>query len=380
MRSSSRREYLINKNNLLISEDYNKNHFNSLRLMMAIAVIWSHAFALYYGSEDSEPLSLLLNGQYNAGNVAVRVFFIISGFLITISYLHSSSLLSYMRKRVARIYPGFIVAVMLCAFIVVPLFSTQVELTPTTIWRTIWRAFTLKGAMPPSDVFAGNPGIKAVNGALWSIPFEFWCYIAIAALGALRLLRWRLFLLVAMLTIMIGRAVLDFVGIKPGIPVLDNIIGWSYLWFSVAPCFLAGALAYLYRDRLPRSGALAVALSIAFVGAAHTSDLLCDALFPIATAYLTFYVAFGGRALPDFAKFGDFSYGTYLYGFPIEQMLVTASLPFLLYVPAAIFLSLCAGTASWFIVERRFLKRRSQEMRQLGVSMPAPVESFARSA
>lgn len=340
-----------------------------MRLMMALLVIWSHAFALYFGSEDTEPVSLLLNGTYNAGNVAVRVFFIISGFLITISFLHSSSMLRYMRKRVERIYPGFIVAVMVCAFVVVPFFSTHADLSPTSIWGTIWHALILQGAMPASDVFASNP-VDAVNGALWSIPFEFWCYIAIAGLGALNLIGNRLFLLVSMLLIMAGKAVLDFYGVKPGIPIINEIIGWPYLWFSVAPCFLAGALAYMYREKLPRSRVLAGALLVAFIVSAYVSSLLCDALFPIVAAYLTFYVAFSRRELPNAAVHGDFSYGTYLYGFPIEQMLVGASLPFAIYVPTAMGLSLVAGVASFFLVEDRFKSGKRAAARP--VEQPVP--------
>jgi len=278
-------------NYLLIPEDYSTNHFNSLRLAMSLLVIWSHAFALYFGSEDTEPVSVILNGQYNAGNIAVRVFFIISGFLITISFLRSRSFFSYMRKRVARIYPGFVVAVTVCAFAVVPMFSTHVEMTLATVSRTIWKILLLRGVMPPSDVFAGNH-LQAVNGALWSIPYEFWCYLAVAALGAFGLIYQRLFLLTSMLAIMTGKVILDLNGIKPSIPILDNITGFTYLWFSVAPCFIAGILAYLYRDKLPRSRVLAAILVLLFIGSAHTSTLLCDVLFPFVAAYLTFFIAF----------------------------------------------------------------------------------------
>lgn len=87
-----------------------RNNFDAIRLAMALLVIWSHCFAIYYGSEANEPISRLMGGHYNAGNVGVWVFFIISGFLITHSYVRSPDLLAYLRRRVARIHPGFIVA------------------------------------------------------------------------------------------------------------------------------------------------------------------------------------------------------------------------------------------------------------------------------
>ena len=82
-------------------------------------VVWSHSFALYFGSENREPISLLTKGAINSGKVGVYVFFIISGFLITQSYERSASALSYLRKRICRIYPGFIVATIICAFVIV---------------------------------------------------------------------------------------------------------------------------------------------------------------------------------------------------------------------------------------------------------------------
>lgn len=361
-------------NVLLIPKDYRENHFNSLRFMMALLVVWSHAFALYFGSEDTEPISLILDGQYNAGNVAVRVFFIISGYLITISFLRTRSLPAYMRKRVARIYPGFIVAVMICAFVVVPLFSLHADLSMATAAQTVGLSFLLHPSFPASDVFAANPG-QAVNGALWSISFEFWCYLGLAALGLSKILRHRSAVLAIMLGIMAARAYLDVQGLKPSGGIIGDIVGWPYLWLSIAPCFLAGVLAYLYRDELPRSRALAVGFFAALILSAHLSDLLCDALFPIVTAYLTFYFAFSSSRIPDAAMFGDFSYGTYLYGFPIEQMLVGAALPFALYVPSAMILSVGAGVVSWFLIERRFLPRKLVVTRR--DEWPLPISSFA---
>lgn len=366
---------------LLIPTTLSNNYFNQMRIVMALLVIWSHSFAIYYGTEDFEPVSLLLNGTFNAGNVGVRVFFAISGFLITLSYLRTRTLGSFLHKRIMRIYPGFLMAVAICAFVVIPLFSTHVNLSLASIARTIGGAFLLRSEWPASDVFTGPPHhFPAVNGALWSIPFEFWCYIATAALGLAGMLRHRLLILIAMVGILVGKIWLDFLGLKPGGGIIGAIIGWPYLWFSIAPCFLAGMLAYLYRDVIPRSRALAVALPIALVVSAHVARPLCEVLFPVVAAYLTFYIAFSRAESPEPAKDrGDFSYGTYLYGFPIQQMLLHAGLPFVLYMPAAMGLSVAAGAASWFLVERRFLVRKRRPEAIIPRADPA-VAGEARSA
>ena len=110
-----------------------ENNFNTMRLMMALLVVWSHSFALFLGSEDNEPISLLMNGAYNAGNIGVLVFFVISGFLITHSFQNSKSLREYMVRRVRRIHPGFIVATTICAFVVVPLYSDMTKIDASEV-------------------------------------------------------------------------------------------------------------------------------------------------------------------------------------------------------------------------------------------------------
>ena len=346
----------------LIALDLSHNHFNFLRLSMALLVIWSHCFAIFYGSEDHEPVSRLLNGVYNSGNIAVRVFFVISGFLITLSYVRSRSLPGYLKKRVMRIYPGYIAAALLCLFVVTPLFSTQADWSAEGIGKALATMMVLRAKFPPSDAFAGHP-VTAVNGALWSIPYEFYCYIGVIGLGLTGLLhkRLRLLVLAALLGLMAVKTGLDITGLRPGGGIFGTIFGWPYMWFSVAPCFLTGTLAYLYRDMLPRSWVLAILLPLALIASTYVSPLLSDWLFPPVIAYVTFFIAFSRAPLPDFAHFGDFSYGTYLYGFPIQQMMLGLGLPFLAYVPLTMLASLLAGVVSWFAIERRFLAKKSRE-------------------
>ena len=102
-----------------------RNNFDAIRLTMAVVVVWSHSFALYYGSEETEPLSILMRGTYNAGNVGVLVFFVISGFLICQSYFHCKNVLQFLERRARRIYPGYMAATLIGAFIVIPLFSSR---------------------------------------------------------------------------------------------------------------------------------------------------------------------------------------------------------------------------------------------------------------
>src|SRR6476660_364780 len=171
---------------LLIPSDLNnlkRNNFDAIRLTMALAVVWSHSFALFYGSEKTEPTSILLSGAYNAGNLGVMVFFVISGFLVTKSLFSSDSLLQFIMRRIRRVYPGYLVATSICAFVIIPIYAHLMNMTVGEVFKTLGANLFLRNYFPPSNAFTANPTPNVVNGSLWSIPFEFWCYIGIAALG-----------------------------------------------------------------------------------------------------------------------------------------------------------------------------------------------------
>lgn len=341
------------------------NNLDALRLGMALLVVWSHCFALWYGTEAIEPVSRLLGGVYNAGNVAVLGFFTISGFLITLSYARTSSPRRYLMRRVRRIYPGYLAAVLVCSLIVVPAFSTR-RFGELGLREVLGLAsnLLLRNYIVASDAFASGP----VNGALWSIPYEFWCYLGVLALGLAGLIHRRALwpLLAAM--VMLARLALDLTGWNPGGGWLAVIVGYPYFWFVVAPSFLLGAAVYQYRRWIPRSAALLIALLLATIAGAlllptpHVTRLL----FPPTLAYLVFYAAFSPRLKAHgAARFGDFSYGAYLYAFPIQQMLVftlRGRIPFAAFVPLAMLGSLAAAVLSWFLVERWFVRAAERKV------------------
>jgi peptidoglycan/LPS O-acetylase OafA/YrhL len=339
---------------------------------MALLVVWSHSFALYFGSEDSEPLSQITNGHYNSGNLAVFVFFIISGFLVFQSYENTPSTFRYFNKRMRRIYPGYVVATSICAFIVIPVFSTRSlsDYSSTEIVSTLLLNLVLKNHFPISDAFSQNQS-HSINGSLWSIPYEFWCYIGIAALGALRLLKYR-FVSLAIITIaMLARLLLDATDRRPGGGILEQIIGWPYLWFSIIPCFMIGLAAYQYRRAIPRNRTILILLISGFLIACRLprdglhQKLIVDVLFPFVASYSVFYFAFESSGAAVLSRLGDFSYGTYLYGYAIQQMLLASfqSLQFTVFVSASLFLSATAGIISWYVVEHWFLPSRNPPAR-----------------
>jgi peptidoglycan/LPS O-acetylase OafA/YrhL len=349
---------------------------------MALLVVWSHSFALWLGSEDSEPVSLLFGGIYNIGNLGVLAFLTISGFLITLSWLRAKSWIKYLRRRFLRIYPGYLFAILVCSLVVVPGFSSRqfFALSANEIGGLLSNLL-LRNYILSSDAFGGGP----VNGSLWSIPYEFWCYLGVLALGAAGLFRWRLIYPLLIVTVMAIRVWLDLTGRRPGGGLVETIFGFPYLWFNVLPPFLLGGAVYLYRDRLPRSALLLAYLILATVAAGHLplSEIprttLTRLLMPLTLTYVIFYVAFSpALRVHDAARYGDFSYGTYLYAFPIQQMfaaMLKSQVNFAVYVLLCLVASLLAGVASWHLVEKWFLPRLRRTGALEGVKRPLENEA-----
>jgi len=337
---------------LLVSEK--PNNFDAIRIAMAFLVVWSHSFALYFGTESRELISRLTHGSVNAGNVAVDVFFVISGFLITKSFERSRSWWTYLKKRVARIYPAYLVATSLCAFVLLPLYA-GIRYSPRAIVNTIGLNLMLRNWFVSPDPFIHNH-IHALNGSLWSIPIEFWCYIGVLAFGLLRLSR---LFLAATFGVIVGAHVWTVgTGKVWGGGILALVVGWPNIWFQMAPFFIAGMLCYLYRDRIPRSGWVAAGGLLFFTILSWTLPLVGQAVLPAALAYAVLHWAFAPRVLPA-ARFGDFSYGSYLYAFPIQQLLLSlTTFRFTAFVATSMALTLCAGVMSWFVVERWFHRTR----------------------
>jgi peptidoglycan/LPS O-acetylase OafA/YrhL len=361
------------------------NNFDFIRLALAVLVIYSHSFPLGTGSEASEPIRIFTRGQMTGGAIAVDLFFIMSGFLISASAERSSGILSYLQKRVARIYPAFIVSAVLTATLVVPFISAHIAgASPITRFGDFFlqtlrlREFDYTGAFPT------NPYPIAINGSVWSIQYEFWCYLGVALLLSVGLLRKRAVLLSLFFASVGVSVAFQVEGWIFGGKWLGILMGSPQLWVRLLPLYLAGVVFYLYRDKIRSNPWAAVASAIALCIAARI-PCGCAALFPIAGAYLVFYLAFAPQLnLRRAGRFGDFSYGTYLYAFPIMQLLMRSIghpvAPLFLFACATP-LTLLAAIASWYGVERRFLRpgRRKETFEAAIDTRPTPAARLKRA-
>jgi peptidoglycan/LPS O-acetylase OafA/YrhL len=344
------------------SWDGRHNNFDALRLLLALLVIFSHCYPLAAGNLEYEPLLHLSRLQFSFGGMAVYLFFVMSGFLITASMERSRSAGQFLRRRIVRIYPAFIAFALISFFVIARISGAILIASPwhrwaDAVWQTLrLREYTYANAFPYSA--SGN---RAINGATWSIPYEFFCYLGVLLLGVTSLLKWRvwpLLLLFAAIAMSVAFALNPWSGV--GWQWFGQTIGMPSLWAQLLPNYLAGMVFYLYRDRIPYSRWLAL-LSLALVIIAARLPCGESVVFPLAGAYLLFYLAFAPwLPLHQAARFGDFSYGLYLWGYPIQQLLVQHTghpeTPLHLFATAAP-LAFMAAVLSWYGVERHFLRR-----------------------
>lgn len=342
--------------------DARNNNFDVIRFIAAIMVIFAHSYPLTYNHDDYELLNQITNHQMTFGTLGVAIFFIISGFLIFQSYTHAPNILVYTKARCLRIFPALIVVLVLTTFIFGPLMT---ELSMTEYFHSPLIYTYLSGVLlfpvyyDLPGVFAHNPYPNIVNGSLWTIPYEVVCYILLAILGIMRILRFSWILLLSLLMIFIFRLIWFDVS-----PELQNQLK---IWFyglglgktiELGSYFLAGMVIYAYRDRIVLHYYLAILSIIILLLATIFGGL--QAWFLLAGSYLIIYIGFAPwLRCHNFARYGDFSYGIYIYAFPIQQSLVYFSganwhplLNALLTIP----LVLICAFLSWHLVESKALR------------------------
>jgi peptidoglycan/LPS O-acetylase OafA/YrhL len=336
---------------------WRQNNFGVMRVILALLVLVAHCFYLLKPNEanSTDPLARLTHGATQFGYVAVDGFFIVSGFLIASSWEQSRSGGAYLRKRVARIYPGFAAAYLLLA-IFIPLDVTG-KLSMVTLLKSPVHILLLNKFLYP-HIFANNPYAGDANGSLWTIAYEFRCYLLLPFLALLGFPRRR-WLSLALLAVSLALLPLVTPAWNFSRPfALRMAFDSAAPYPRLVSCFTSGIAFYAYRSIIPRSRVLAL-MSVVALAAASRSMQALDFLYPVVGTYLLLWLAYCPVGVENFTRHGDFSYGIYLYSFPIQQFfierlgagigpwsLLTLALPF----------ALAAGVLSWFVVERRFLR------------------------
>jgi peptidoglycan/LPS O-acetylase OafA/YrhL len=338
------------------------NNFGLLRLAFAFFVIVSHSSELIDGDRSREPFTRLF-GTISLGDFGVDGFFLVSGYLITQSFENSRTVWSYVWKRVLRIYPAFIAASLVCLLFVAPF--SGVQLTTLTGGEWVKSFFRIILLSPPAlpGAFSGQPH-AALNGSMWTIAYEFRCYGLIAVLGLLGVFRRRkVFLSISVASLLLAA----FVPIDLTPPsLLYDLFGTLRESLRFTSLFLFGAVFYVYRDKIKYASTAVIVAAPVLIASLFNTQAAALAI-PTLGGFLIFWFAF----LPNTPRLNavnrstDVSYGTYLYAWPV-QMLVVRYFPGISPVSVlliATFFSVALAFLSWSCIEQPFLSLKRAPLR-----------------
>lgn len=287
------------------------NNLNIIRFLAALAVIWSHSFSITLGA--GSPGSFLdqrTGDRLSIGGFAVAIFFFYGGILIAKSCEHHSGARSFFAIRSKRIFPQLATVVLLCTFVMGPLIT---ELSPASYFSNPGTyAYLLNAVLvlvhPLPGVFASNPYPDVVNGALWTLPVEYACYVLCFVVFLATRFRKKGTTTVTVLMLVASLAFLVF----------SNLAMLSVVRAVME--FVLGMLVWTWRDSIPVSkacglGSIFLMVALLYFGLDLLAMIVC---FP----YALLWLGWGTRhKIANFANGADLSYGTYLWGFPVQQLL-----------------------------------------------------------
>lgn len=325
------------------------DNFLLLRFVAASLVIYGHAPAITGGTAPVDLFARLNWGTYS-GSIAVDLFFIVSGFLVTGSFLRNPRLVDFAWARAIRIVPAYAVCLVLTAGVLGAAY-TDLRLReyfqhPDTLGyvvRNLKFDILMQWQLP--GVFADNPKSDVVNGSIWTLPAEVRMYVLVAALGVIGTLSWRSLFN----TVVLGLLVLGV--LYPEQTPMSN----PREYLRLAGLFVAGAFCYVNRERIPLRGSLLLAL----VGMAWLwrNTPVFPYLFAAAEVAFAFWFAYNTR-WRGFNRFGDYSYGIYLWGYPAQQIVAAhaGGLHSHGNALAGFLIALALAIASWHLVEQPALR------------------------
>ncbi|OBG61143.1 MULTISPECIES: acyltransferase [unclassified Mycobacterium] len=337
--------------------DPRRNALNAFRLGLAAEVILWHSFPVTGRMPPAPTLQLLFS-------VGVDGFFAISGFLITASWLNDPRARDYFTARALRIFPGFYVCLLVTALAFAPISVAIQGGSPTKLLFSsapleyIWKNSALIYLHHfVGDTPKGIPDAGGWNASLWSLIWEFMCYIIVAIIGLVGLANRRWVSPAILILATLGALVLPPLT-YPGVWTIPQLAVRSALTFS------AGALLYQWKDVIPARWSLVAVSVVIVLASSQLPDYRVVGALPLAYAVVVSGILLKHRRL---RLRTDLSYGVYIYAFPTQQLLAICGLiwlnPLIYFViSTAATLPLAAG--SWFLVEKPAQRLKSRLKRK----------------
>jgi len=330
-----------------------KNSFDLLRLCAAALVLYSHQHALLGVAEPE------LLGWSTFGGVGVSVFFFLSGFLVWSSWARDPDVKRFFIRRSLRIFPALWFVVLLTVLVLGPVFSKLAMadyFASMEAWRYLSTALLVVWRGLPG-VFADNPFPLAVNGSLWTLPVEFLCYVSVALIGGISLVRrnW-------LMALSLGLAVLAavFGPLLLGTRFVPHLEMVALFWWGVVYGFVRARPA---SERKAWVIGLGVGL-IAFLllgshGVERTGMLVIAAALVVVAQRVSW-----GAWVTD--RLGDLSYGMYIFAFPVQQIVVelgsNRGWTFATHLSLSFLVTGVLAYLSWHALEKRALLFKPKRM------------------
>jgi len=342
-----------------VLKSINTNNFDFLRVVFALTVALAHLIELSQ-VEAFQTFVPLFNTR-----LAIDGFFVISGFLIAKSYELNKNFKAYVTKRVKRIVPAYFFVILLCAvfFSLISRYPLSEYFFSTQFWRYLVANLTFQNYIEPClpGVFEGN-SVCAINGALWTIKIEEAFY-----------------LLLPVFYYIIDKKKVNIYVLSIVI-YMSSIVYFNYFihldLYRIAKQ-LPGALAFFvmgiifYRNfslLLKWKHYIIIPCLIFFCAEQYVFS--SHILKPMTYGFMVFYAAYSFKWLNNFGKYGDFTYGIYIYHFPLIQIFVHHNLfnryNYVMISVLVLFLVFLASILSWYLLELRYLsENRKSRYRKL---------------
>jgi peptidoglycan/LPS O-acetylase OafA/YrhL len=340
-----------------------RNNFNLIRVLAAVSVIFTHSYTICAGRVNQDPIRKLTG--YAPSELAVDAFFVISGYLVLKSLFSRGSVGAFVLARGLRVFPGLFVCALFSAFVVGGVFTVlpaHEYLRNGEVYRYVFEhtqlfdLLNIPAGLP--GVFQSNPVPNMVNASLWTLPAEVWLYAAVAVLaliGVVEKRRWFDFLAGGVVVLYVASQILPFVTVEAVASVL-----------RFSGCFFIGAMFYMHGDRIPVSWKVFGAGTL-LAGLAWPLGLF-PAVLPLWLGYGLFALALLPKGpLLAYNRIGDYSYGVYIYAYPVQQSL-RAQFPGVTPLCHFFVSLLCTfplAVLSWHLIERPALSLKDKSVGQL---------------